>query len=316
MKRIDVIGAILTGALLGWWYWGDKGSQSDPIVQPEPPPAVKPMLPALDAKKRESKPETGPAVSAPTAPIIASPPAAEEVLGIVPLQPPPGKIEFEIREGLAITQGDVVLGRLTDEKSSAKKGLTAATRTRLWESNQIPYSIQENVSNRAVIEAAIQYFHQNTSVRFVPYRGQKDSLVFVRAEELCASYLGRVGGGQPIFLSPKCGVNEVLHEIMHALGFVHEHSRPDRDKHIEVVWSNIDPQYWPQFWVISDEVVHEYVGAVFSFDPNSIMLYDTTAFAKSPGSATLKPRAGAALEPSRGALSRIDKERLFYLYSR
>lgn len=57
----------------------------------------------------------------------------------------------------------------------------------------------------------------------------------------CWSYLGRIGSGQTLSLVvPQCmDKGTVIHELLHALGFWHEHSRPDRDEHVQVVWDNI-----------------------------------------------------------------------------
>lgn len=45
-----------------------------------------------------------------------------------------------------------------------------------------------------------------------------------------------------INLSVGCNdVGIVLQEMMHALGYFHEHQRPDRDEHVRVIWENVQP---------------------------------------------------------------------------
>ena len=47
-------------------------------------------------------------------------------------------------------------------------------------------------------------------------------------------------GAQGLSLADECFEPAIiLHELMHALGFWHEQSRPDRNKYIEVFWENI-----------------------------------------------------------------------------
>lgn len=61
--------------------------------------------------------------------------------------------------------------------------------------------------------------------------------------------MGKFGGAQILSLEPpdekgpNCLENEgrVIHELMHALGIFHEHSRADRDMYINVHYENIIP---------------------------------------------------------------------------
>ena len=79
----------------------------------------------------------------------------------------------------------------------------------------------------------------------------------------CSSSLGRIGGRQVISVGSAgteytdmsccnptpygsnvtitCTKGNILHQIGHALGLYHEHSRPDRDSYITVVLENVMP---------------------------------------------------------------------------
>lgn len=53
-----------------------------------------------------------------------------------------------------------------------------------------------------------------------------------------------LGGRQEVNLqAPGCVSKKgtILHELLHAIGFMHEQSRPDRDDHVRIYYNNIKP---------------------------------------------------------------------------
>ena len=58
----------------------------------------------------------------------------------------------------------------------------------------------------------------------------------------CFSFIGRVRqtNGQELSIGTNCAVLSVIvHEILHALGFIHEHTRLDRDTYVIINETNI-----------------------------------------------------------------------------
>ena len=57
----------------------------------------------------------------------------------------------------------------------------------------------------------------------------------------CNSLVGMQGYDQQMCIADWCANEKgsVMHEFIHALGFQHEHQRPDRDSYIYVNYANI-----------------------------------------------------------------------------
>lgn len=125
--------------------------------------------------------------------------------------------------------------------------------------------------------------------------------------------MGFLGYGQQgISLSKRCiQFQTILHEIGHAIGFWHEHTRPDRDDYVDVLYDNIDDRYVKNFEKLDPSVVNSHgVG----YDYNSVMHYNSDFFAIYKGLDTLHPKDANIPIGLAAALSPMDIEQTNRLY--
>lgn len=94
-----------------------------------------------------------------------------------------------------------------------------------------------------MISDAMDDYHKMTCVKFRPRSTTDvDYISITSSNSGCWSSVGRIGGRQEVNLqSPGCLTKKgtVIHELMHAMGFLHEQNRSERDHHVTINWSNI-----------------------------------------------------------------------------
>jgi Astacin (Peptidase family M12A) len=125
-----------------------------------------------------------------------------------------------------------------------RNGLVQSTSK--WPNGRVPYTFGPSVSSadRQMILRAIGEYHAKTCIRFSPRTTEVDFIQFESSATGCWSSVGRVGKKQTVNLqSPGCTtkIGTAIHEIMHALAFLHEQNRYDRDSYVQIVTSNIKP---------------------------------------------------------------------------
>lgn len=148
----------------------------------------------------------------------------------------------------------------------------------LWSDGRIPYKISNDFSHneKNEIQNATMEFLV-TCVRFIHHSQETNYLDIVKHETDCKSYVGRQNNGpQRLWLTTECvrSRNAILHELMHAIGFDHEQSRHDREKYIEIMYSNMKPEDKHNFDIKNTTVQKT------DYDFASVMHYDVYAFSK------------------------------------
>lgn len=177
----------------------------------------------------------------------------------------PVALSYEVIDGLAIFDGDMILGtaeefaQFADADEIVLNPQSAAFHERVcwkfifnlkckafrWPDGIVPYTFRNdwgdqstNLMMRQRIREAMDEVEAVTAVRFVPRNGHDDYVRFQDSSG-CSAHVGRQGGRQRLNLHANCGKWIVVHELLHALGFMHEHTRHDRDEYVTVHEENI-----------------------------------------------------------------------------
>ncbi|CAJ0943464.1 unnamed protein product, partial [Mesorhabditis belari] len=211
------------------------------------------------------------------------------------------------------TYGDIQRSMVADEN-------------RLWPNARVPYFFHSSLrsAEKVAVRAAMAAFHEQTCIRFVDYDPERHDnyVAIIGKNKGCNSMLGMLGEGlQIINLQPGTFCSErgtVIHELMHTLGFVHEHQRYDRDEYVKVLEDNlIDEEGVKNQFEIVKRGETNAMGV--GYDYGSIMHYENGAGGKRrangksrPTFEILKPYSGEIGQ--RDGFSFADAQKLNLLY--
>ncbi len=204
-------------------------------------------------------------------------------------------INYEIIDGLAIAEGDIILGRhdamtrADTERRSCSGDICSVQsplirrsgENYLWPGGVIPYEIDSAfpADERQSILDGIALVDGVTNLIVKPRTGESDYVRFKRVNNGCSSPVGRQGGRQEIKIKKVddtwCPPGTIAHETLHSAGIWHEQSREDRNTFVRILNSNIRSGKGRNF----DRHVSDGTD-IANYDYGSIMHYGATAFGK------------------------------------
>ena len=167
------------------------------------------------------------------------------------------EIAYEVIDGLAVYQGDIILGtaaevagRTTQVPLPARRAVPMGySRSGLfctWPDGLVPYVIDDDLPARAreQLLTAIRLWDENTVLRFVPREPRHTDYVrftFGTPGGTWACHdLDDGGIGETrLQVGPNNATDDLLHALGHKIGLEHEHQRRDRDRWLTVFRENI-----------------------------------------------------------------------------
>ncbi|XP_055602364.1 astacin-like [Uranotaenia lowii] len=174
---------------------------------------------------------------------------------------------FELGLGIYY-QGDIMLAPTEKTRVSVSERYAS----RFWPGGRVPYEILGSFDEAQLktIQEGMDMYKEHTCIRFVPKTDADTSWIkFLNNDTGCYSYVGRQRNNQYNLINlqtPTClyAVGPPVHEMMHAIGFYHEFTRPDRDD-----WISLNKS------ALVDELQEEsdFNANFGKLDPNEVDLY-------------------------------------------
>jgi len=214
-------------------------------------------------------------------------------------------IDIDLEAGESNTEVDMKLGpKQNQEFNAGAQGDLIQETSNHWDGVGtengkkiiiVPYVYdldQSSSEARAAIEGAFQQaideYTSKTCIRFTPKTNQ-GMYIRVINDGGCYSYVGKMPqiqqfiNGQELslqYINRRSGCHFkgiAIHEMMHAIGYFHEQSRPDRDTYVKVNFENVRTGFEDNFKKAAS------VDQGTGYDYESVMHYGATAFSKNGG---------------------------------
>ena len=191
----------------------------------------------------------------------------------------PNELKVSVDEAGNYFHEDIVFPKQVIDSISKQgpmtRGAITSNHTLYWIDNFVPYEIAPGFepNEERLIEKAIETITKNSYLTFVRgIENCKHGICFYPSNN--GTYTNMIGknphGYNDIYLQNKAFcIGNVLHEVMHSLGFCHELSRNDRDKYVTVLYHNLSLSNLWKFSKGGD------ILSVNNFDYKSIMMYDS-----------------------------------------
>ncbi|XP_055354380.1 uncharacterized protein LOC129600023 [Paramacrobiotus metropolitanus] len=144
-----------------------------------------------------------------------------------------------------VAEGDIIkiISRKDDHQAGLMGNAWTADKYR-WPNGTVFYYLSRGMTStmrNRVREAMLNITIETNNC--ITFQSSINETAYVRIalerRKGCSAEVGRIRRRQKMQLDSDCQVHDIVHELLHVLGFFHEHTRPDRDNYVFVNRSNI-----------------------------------------------------------------------------